>query len=87
MNVKILVISDSHGLNNNVNKVLEYEQADYVFHAGDYTTNLKFMKDHFDLFVDGNNDFQYEDIQTIKIGKFQFLIIHGHQCYSFNKEK
>jgi predicted phosphodiesterase len=40
------------------------------------------MKKYFQYFVDGNNDYDYEDAKEFKIGNFKFLLVHGHQYFN-----
>ncbi len=87
MSKKLLIISDSHGYDDLVLKVLKKEDYDVSVFAGDYTTDLSFMKAHFDYFVDGNNDYQYKDVETFKIENIKFVLVHSHQFFSFDKDK
>jgi predicted phosphodiesterase len=57
MKKRILVLSDSHGSNDLMIRIIEKEAADLVIHAGDYCTGISIMKKHFHYFVDGNNDY------------------------------
>jgi putative phosphoesterase len=85
--MKLLIVSDTHGLN--IDKLIETikkENADINIHAGDYLLPIDKMKKVFQYFVDGNNDYGYEDEQTFIIDGFKFLLIHGHQYFGFNYE-
>jgi predicted phosphodiesterase len=57
MKQRILVISDNHGNLAEMVQVINHEQANLVIHAGDYQLPINTMKQYFDYFVDGNNDF------------------------------
>ncbi|GHU33406.1 hypothetical protein FACS1894166_08780 [Bacilli bacterium] len=54
---KILVISDNHGNELLMRKVIDSEKAELVVHAGDYGISVATMKQLFDHFVIGNNDY------------------------------
>jgi predicted phosphodiesterase len=57
MSQRILVLSDSHGTNDLMIRIIEKESADLVIHAGDYCVGTHTMKKYFHYFVDGNNDY------------------------------
>ncbi len=86
MSKKLLIISDSHGYDDLLLKVLRKEDYDISVFAGDYTTNLNFMKSHFDYFVDGNNDYAHKDVEIFEIEQLKFVLVHSHQFFSFDKE-
>ncbi|SFR84848.1 metallophosphoesterase [Anaeromicropila populeti] len=83
--MKILVISDSHGKNANLAKVLDkVGTIDMFIHLGD----LEGSEDFIDAFVEGrkeiisgNNDF-FTDIpqeRLMTIGKYTVFLTHGHR--------
>jgi putative phosphoesterase len=77
MKKRILVLSDSHGTNDLMVKVIEKEAADLVIHAGDYSTSIGTMKQYFNYFVDGNNDYDWKNVEIFIYGEFKFLLTHG----------
>lgn len=87
MSKKVLILSDSHGYDNLLLNVLKKENYDISIFAGDYTTDLTFMKAHFDYFVDGNNDYQHKDVEIFEVEELKFVLVHSHQFFSFDKEK
>lgn len=89
MSKKLLILSDSHGFNNLIDEVLKKEQGkyDYACCAGDYCTEISYMKQCFNWFVDGNNDYGYKDIQTFKIENLKFVLVHSQHQFSFDKNK
>ncbi len=78
--MKILVISDSHGLHNN-QELIDFENCDVNIHAGDSQLmyNDQDMKD-FDVKVRGNCDFDrsFDISELVNIGNIKFFITHGH---------
>ncbi len=82
---RILVMSDTHGLKqDDITKIIEKENCDYNIHCGDYLYDFDYMKEHFDYFVDGNNDVKhgYEyNSKTFTICGFKFFLFHGNQLF------
>lgn len=80
---KILVISDTHGLNEaRVREVINLEHPDLKVHCGDYQFDHKVMDELFDYYVNGNNDFPFDDKHeqiTFELEGINFLVMHGHQ--------
>lgn len=85
---KILVISDTHGLNiERVKDVIKQEQPDICVHCGDYVYDRQTMDELFTYYVNGNNDtaFDHEhDAVNFEIEGIKFAVIHGHQFPRFN---
>jgi putative phosphoesterase len=79
MDKRILILSDSHGTNDLMLRIIEKESPDLVIHAGDYCTSVKTMKQHFHHFVDGNNDYEWKNSDVFVYEGYKFLLIHGHQ--------
>ncbi|SET61365.1 YfcE family phosphodiesterase [[Clostridium] polysaccharolyticum] len=82
--MKILIVSDSHGRNNYLSKVLDkVGDVDMFLHLGD----LEGTEDFIEAFVDcrvemiaGNNDY-FTEIpreKLIQIGKYTIFMTHGH---------
>lgn len=79
--MKCLVVSDSHGRSDLVNKLIDQyrEEADVMIHCGDiedYAENFPEM-----MIVSGNNDIFYDlpDSLIVPFGKHRILVAHGHQ--------
>lgn len=88
--MKVLIVSDSHGKNTQLDWVLKrVSPIDMLIHLGD----LEGSEDYIEAIaewpyelVSGNNDY-FTDIERekmIKIGSYQVLLTHGHrqQVYS-----
>lgn len=85
--IKILVVSDSHGSNSMIKKVMLEEKAQVVLHAGDYCCDISEIKSFVDHVVDGNNDWNGKDFVKIKIEDIFVGLTHGHHLISFSSEK
>ena len=85
--MKILVVSDTHGKNDNYLKIVEKEQKlDMVIHLGDFEGSEYTIEKAAGCpveFVLGNNDFfsDFLSEKTLQIGKYCVMITHGHQYY------
>ena len=77
---KIVVMSDSHGYHQMINRVKELEpDGDYYVHCGDSEAETYMMQDW--LCVKGNNDW-YSDFPNqikFKVEDLNFLVAHGHR--------
>lgn len=85
--MKILIVSDTHGHQENLEKVIELEKPfDMLIHLGDIESNETYITHlaacHTEI-VAGNNDFfSYLDREKIiEIGKYKVFITHGHKYY------
>ncbi|MCP4336653.1 MAG: metallophosphoesterase [Mycoplasma sp.] len=76
---RIILISDNHGNEKIVNKILSQEEYDLSIHLGDSENNSKWANSLFDYAVRGNNDFNdlKDEIFFEYKGK-KFMILHGH---------
>lgn len=84
MGMRVLVISDTHGKHENLEKVLEKEKPfDLAVHLGD----AEGCEDYIEAIagcpleiVSGNSDFfsSLEQEKEIMIGKYKVFITHGH---------
>jgi putative phosphoesterase len=45
------------------------------------------MKQYFHHFINGNNDYDWKDIDLFSYSGYRFLLIHGHQYWSWNETK
>lgn len=85
--MKILIVSDTHRKNGNLNWVLKEEKdIDRVIHLGDSEESWSDMQQMVPYpldIVSGNNDF-LRDMpreKEITLGKYQVLLTHGHFYY------
>ncbi|MBR6452508.1 MAG: metallophosphoesterase [Lachnospiraceae bacterium] len=82
---KILVVSDSHGLNHNLWRILEKEKPyDKLVHCGDYeyTESELIKRAGCEVFlVSGNNDYglSLPAQAVMTFGTHRALIVHGHR--------
>lgn len=77
---KVLIVSDSHGLTEQLNVIKERHQVDYMLHCGDSELDMDdpAMADF--LKVRGNCDFdvRYPLEQTFSADGIVFFMAHGH---------
>lgn len=77
---KVLIVSDSHGLIEELQKIKQQHEVDYYIHCGD--SELEYSNPTMDRFikVGGNCDFdsRYPNEEVKKFGDFTFFITHGH---------
>ncbi len=83
--MKILIVSDTHGKNDNLKAVIKrVSPIDLLIHLGDSEGSQDIISDMVDcpvMIVAGNNDFFSpldKEIYT-NIGKYKVLITHGHR--------
>lgn len=82
--MKILVVSDSHGRNVYLEKVLETVEPDMLIHLGDLEGSEIFIQNKVSCpveMVSGNNDY-FSDLEReklITIGRYKILLTHGHR--------
>ncbi|GAA6427192.1 metallophosphoesterase family protein [Dielma fastidiosa] len=85
--MKILVMSDSHGKNKVMDKVIEAHQnhVDLMLHCGDIETPEDIYPQL--ITVRGNNDYYYDypEAKIIKAEQHRILLIHGNQSYYGNR--
>lgn len=85
--MRILIVSDTHGKNENFETVIEREKIfDMVFHLGDLEGGEVFLSGVAKCpveFVQGNNDFfsRLPKEREITIGNHNILLTHGHYYY------
>lgn len=82
--MKVLVVSDTHGYTENLERVLEQEQTvDALIHCGDLEGQEDYIRALADCpcyMVAGNNDW-FSDLDReleIELEGMRFLITHGH---------
>ena len=92
--MKILIVSDTHGQEKNLEEVLKKEEPiDALIHLGDLEGGEDFISTHVKCpvyLVSGNNDFfcSLPREREITLGKYKVLITHGHYyCVSNGYER
>ena len=82
--MKILIVSDTHGNNDNLKKVIKkVKPIDLLIHLGDFASNIDHIRSLVDCPVEavcGNNDF-YCDVKReklIEFGSYKVFLTHGH---------
>lgn len=83
--MKILIVSDSHGRNTYLKKVIErVSPIDMLIHLGDLEGSDRYLRDTLACqieMVSGNNDY-FTDIEREKeiyIGRHKVMLTHGHR--------
>lgn len=82
--VKVLIISDTHGRNHNIQNILErVSPIDLLIHLGDFSGGSEYIEEISQCrveMVSGNNDFYtgYPKEKIIRIGKYTVMLTHGH---------
>lgn len=83
--MKILIVSDSHGRNLHLNRVMEKENdVDLMIHLGDLEGTEDYLEDIAPCpvyMVAGNNDYfsQIDREKIVDIGPYKAFITHGHR--------
>lgn len=77
---KVVIMSDSHGLTDEIMNIKEREKADYVFHCGDSELDKKAKELDGIYTVEGNCDIsgEFPAEQQKTINGLTFLVVHGH---------
>ncbi|GIO27744.1 metallophosphoesterase [Ornithinibacillus bavariensis] len=77
---KVVIMSDSHGLTNEIVTIKEREKADYMIHCGDSELSEEALELENVITVAGNCDFygRFPNEQKIEIGGLLFFVVHGH---------
>lgn len=83
--MKLVVMSDSHGNDENVMKVIEANKdADYFYHLGDLCSSC-FSYPKMSV-IKGNNDYEdYPKKIVASFYKWNILMIHSDRIYGFNR--
>lgn len=85
--MKLVVMSDSHGYDENVRKVLKKEKkTDYFIHLGDLCSDARLFPQM--IVIRGNNDYDY-DLPMQLISDFngvRILMCHGHRFLFYQRE-
>ena len=82
--MKILVVSDTHGHDENLMRALQRElPIDALIHCGDLEGSEEYIPEAVECpcyFVRGNNDF-FSDLpkeEEFTLGNYRILVTHGH---------
>jgi hypothetical protein len=85
--MKILIVSDTHGRESNLEKVIKKTgPIDHLIHLGDVEGGEDYIRTLTDAPVDivaGNNDY-YSDLPgelIIELGDYRAMLTHGHYYY------
>ncbi len=78
--VRVLILSDSHGLTKEITDIKKRHDADYMIHCGDSELEADAPELEGFTAVAGNCDLdsRFPLQRKLKIGQFAFLIVHGH---------
>lgn len=85
--MKVLVMSDTHGLHENLDRVLEQEcPCDLIIHLGDIEDAVTYIETAAGCPVEavrGNNDYfsKLPDEKILTLNNRKILITHGHYYY------
>ncbi|MFD2046246.1 metallophosphoesterase [Ornithinibacillus salinisoli] len=76
----LLIMSDSHGLTEEIEVIKNRHNCTYMFHCGDSELDMDAPELAGFIKVGGNCDFdsRYPDEQVSRIGDVAFLLTHGH---------
>lgn len=81
--MKIVIASDSHGRTDYLKEIEKKEKADYYLHCGDSCDVSEAIYPF--VSVKGNCDFHIMNRDlSLKIGKYQFFMTHGHLYYGLS---
>lgn len=84
--MKLVVVSDSHGLREPLQKIIDENlDADFFLHCGDICLDT----DEFERYitVQGNNDYyDYPLEMSLNLGNHQLLMLHSHMVSYFQRE-
>src|SRR5699024_1476968 len=77
---KILILSDNHGLKDELVEMKKRHKADHFIHCGDSELDMDALELEGFLKVAGNcdHDVRFPEEQTIEVGDLRILIVHGH---------
>ncbi|GAB3050046.1 metallophosphoesterase family protein [Virgibacillus ainsalahensis] len=77
---KVLILSDSHGLTDEIVEIKERHQLNHMIHCGDSELDMDFPELDGFYKVGGNTDHdtRFPDEQTITVDGLTFFVAHGH---------
>lgn len=85
--MKILVISDSHGMRRQLEKVINKAgKIDMLIHLGDVETDVEYIRKYAGCethIIRGNNDYNVDvpNEEILQIGKYKVWLTHGHRYH------
>lgn len=77
---KVLILSDSHGLTQELEDIQQRHQVEHLIHCGDSELDMDAPElEHF-FKVAGNCDVdvRFPEEQVVELGGLRFLVVHGH---------
>ncbi|PTM58223.1 metallophosphoesterase family protein [Desmospora activa] len=78
--MRILIVSDSHGEEALLNRIVKREEADHVIHCGDFCTDQSRLPAVSLTVVRGNCDWEpVPEEQQWDGGAWRFFVVHGHR--------
>lgn len=83
--MKILIVSDTHGYEDNMWKAIRREEpVDMFIHCGDIEHKPSELMDYFDCpvhVVKGNNDYMLKlpEVERFNIAGYNVILTHGHR--------
>ena len=82
--MRILVISDTHGRDSNIDRLLEVVRPDRIYHLGDSENECRYLRSVATCPVEmvcGNCDWysKLPDKVVLNVGKHVLLLTHGHK--------
>ena len=77
---KVLIVSDSHGLTDELQMIKQRHHVSHMIHCGDSELSIDDQAMEGFIKVAGNcdRDSRYENEQIVDIAGFKFFITHGH---------
>lgn len=78
--MRVLIVSDNHGDEQTLSRVVRRQEVDHVLHCGDFCTNVDALplRERMTV-VRGNCDYtNVPEEATWEGGGFRFLVTHGH---------
>lgn len=77
---RILILSDSHGLTNEITEIKDRHQCEYVIHCGDSELDYDHSSIQNITIVKGNCDYdtKFRYIENLEVDGLHFFITHGH---------
>lgn len=76
----VLIISDSHGLTEELVEIKKRHQPDYMIHCGDSELDLdaEQLEDFYKVRGNCDTDNRYPDELVIELDGLTFFLVHGH---------
>lgn len=77
---KVLILSDSHGLTEEVTAIKNRHKLEYMIHCGDSELEMDASELQGFFKVGGNTDMdtRFPNEQRVSIGNMTFFVVHGH---------